>query len=167
MPAPSLSPTCRLQSLPSDICQGCVRPFTCVHSICWLRCYRAAAVLTCDLAGRHCTSSEHLFTCWAGTASHKVHQSGYPCISCHVKGRVEEEGASTNLPVKLACCLTLQITWDVGCGMQANLLEERDPGVLLAIVTLLLGIVSRSYEGAPSVHLPCSPPHLLLHCRRT
>lgn len=38
----------------------------------------------------------------------------------------------------------------LGSGVQANLLEERDPGVLLAIVTLLLGIVSRSYEGAPS-----------------
>ncbi|KAK9841331.1 hypothetical protein WJX74_004023 [Apatococcus lobatus] len=35
-------------------------------------------------------------------------------------------------------------TWSV---KMANLLEERDPGVLLAIVTLLLGIVSRSYEG--------------------
>ena len=41
--------------------------------------------------------------------------------------------------------------------VQANLLEERDPGVLLAIVTLLLGIVSRSYEGAH-----CPPPPFLL-----
>lgn len=32
-------------------------------------------------------------------------------------------------------------------GLQAALLEERQPGVLLAVVTLLLGIVSRSYEG--------------------
>ncbi len=32
-------------------------------------------------------------------------------------------------------------------GVQGNLLEERDLGVLMAVVTLLLGIVSRSYEG--------------------
>lgn len=32
--------------------------------------------------------------------------------------------------------------------LQAALLEDRDLGVLLGLVTLLLGIVSRSYEGA-------------------
>ena len=31
--------------------------------------------------------------------------------------------------------------------LQAALLEERDLGVLLALVTLLLGVVSRSYQG--------------------
>ena len=31
--------------------------------------------------------------------------------------------------------------------LQAALLEERDLGVLLSLVTLLLGVVSRSYEG--------------------
>ena len=30
---------------------------------------------------------------------------------------------------------------------QANLFEEREPGLLLAVVTLLLGIVARNYEG--------------------
>jgi AP-2 complex subunit alpha len=34
---------------------------------------------------------------------------------------------------------------------QATLLEERQPGVLLSVVTLLLGIVSRSYEGYTSL----------------
>ena len=29
------------------------------------------------------------------------------------------------------------------------MLEERDLGVLMAVVTLLLGIVSRNYEGRP------------------
>lgn len=32
-------------------------------------------------------------------------------------------------------------------AVQGNLLEERDLGVLMAVVTLLLGIVSRNYEG--------------------
>ena len=32
--------------------------------------------------------------------------------------------------------------------LQGGLLEERDVGVLMAVVTLLLGIVSRNYEGA-------------------
>lgn len=36
-------------------------------------------------------------------------------------------------------------------GMQAALLEERDLGVLLSLVTLLLGVVSRSYEGFESL----------------
>lgn len=35
--------------------------------------------------------------------------------------------------------------------LQASLLEERDLGVLLSLVTLLLGIVSRSYEGYESL----------------
>lgn len=34
---------------------------------------------------------------------------------------------------------------------QAALLEERDLGVLLSLVTLLLGVVSRSYEGFESL----------------
>ena len=38
----------------------------------------------------------------------------------------------------------------VGVTLQAGLLEERDVGVLNAAVTLLLGIVSRNYEGGPS-----------------
>lgn len=37
---------------------------------------------------------------------------------------------------------------------QATLLEERDLGVLLSLVTLLLGIVSRSYEGYEAL-VPC------------
>ena len=36
-------------------------------------------------------------------------------------------------------------------SLQGNLLEERDLGVLMAVVTLLLGIVSRNYEG---IHWP-------------
>ena len=43
------------------------------------------------------------------------------------------------------CCAVLM---DVRCILQGGLLEERDLGVLMAVVTLLLGIVSRSYEGA-------------------
>ena len=35
--------------------------------------------------------------------------------------------------------------------MQAALFEERDLGVLLALVTLLLGIAARSYEGFESL----------------
>ena len=35
--------------------------------------------------------------------------------------------------------------------LQAALLEERDLGVLLSLVTLLLGVVSRSYEGLESL----------------
>ena len=31
----------------------------------------------------------------------------------------------------------------------ATMLEDRDLGVLLGLSTLLLGVVSRSYEGAP------------------
>ena len=33
---------------------------------------------------------------------------------------------------------------------QAALLDERDLGVLLALVTLLLGVVSRSYQAKPT-----------------
>lgn len=33
------------------------------------------------------------------------------------------------------------------CLLQASLFEERDVGVLLSLVTLLLGIVARSYVG--------------------
>lgn len=42
---------------------------------------------------------------------------------------------------------------DTECGdlAQATLLEERDLGVLLSLVTLLLGTVSRSYEGYESL----------------
>jgi hypothetical protein len=36
---------------------------------------------------------------------------------------------------------------------QAALLEERDLGVLLALVTLLLGVVSRSYQAQPTTVL--------------
>ncbi len=38
---------------------------------------------------------------------------------------------------------------------QGALLDERDtqPGVLLALVTLLLGIVSRSYEGCEATKI--------------
>ena len=43
--------------------------------------------------------------------------------------------------------------------LQAGLLEERDVGVLNAAVTLLLGIVSRNYEGGPQLR----PPSLALH----
>ena len=38
----------------------------------------------------------------------------------------------------------------VSVPLQAGLLEERDVGVLNAAVTLLLGIVSRNYEGGPT-----------------
>ena len=37
--------------------------------------------------------------------------------------------------------------------LQGNLLEERDLGVLMAVVTLLLGIVSRNYEGDYKLHI--------------
>lgn len=37
---------------------------------------------------------------------------------------------------------------DGRCMVQGGLLDERDLGVLMAVVTLLLGIVSRNYEGA-------------------
>eukprot|EP00884_Botryococcus_braunii_P018832 jgi/Botrbrau1/5632/Bobra.55_1s0021.1 len=40
---------------------------------------------------------------------------------------------------------------DVWSVKLATLLEERQPGVLLSVVTLLLGIVSRSYEGYTSL----------------
>ena len=39
----------------------------------------------------------------------------------------------------------------VSASLQAGLLEERDVGVLNAAVTLLLGIVSRNYEGGPQL----------------
>ena len=39
------------------------------------------------------------------------------------------------------------ITFSCQVKLQASLLEERDPGVLLGLVTLLLGVVARSYEG--------------------
>ena len=35
----------------------------------------------------------------------------------------------------------------LGTVLQGQLLEERDYGVLLGVVTLLLGVVSRNYEG--------------------
>ncbi len=67
-----------------------------------------------------------------------------PCIICtHAQG---------------AGCLTLTCF----SGIQANLLEERDPGVLLAIVTLLLGICSRSYEGMAAQRFS-DVPSLQLH----
>ena len=59
------------------------------------------------------------------------------------------------------------------CWLQAALLEERDLGVLTAVVTLLLGIVSRNYEGkhrypVSCQHDPCDscfvPFGMLLAC---
>ena len=43
-------------------------------------------------------------------------------------------------------CIRCVLLW-----LQAALLEERDLGVLLSLVTLLLGVVSRSYEGFESL----------------
>lgn len=45
-------------------------------------------------------------------------------------------------------CAAAQRVTDARCIVQGGLLEERDLGVLMAVVTLLLGIVSRNYEGA-------------------
>ena len=53
------------------------------------------------------------------------------------------------------CCAVLM---DVPCILQGGLLEERDLGVLMAVVTLLLGIVSRSYEGAVPLATHCLGP---------
>lgn len=36
----------------------------------------------------------------------------------------------------------------------ATMLEDRDLGVLLGLSTLLLGVVSRSYEGGAARHWP-------------
>lgn len=46
---------------------------------------------------------------------------------------------------------TCHLSYLFSCLLQASLLEERDLGVLLSLVTLLLGIVSRSYEGYESL----------------
>ena len=53
-------------------------------------------------------------------------------------------------PAKSDCCLlVLYNVVNMWYPVQGGLLEERDLGVLMAVVTLLLGIVSRNYEGAP------------------
>ena len=41
--------------------------------------------------------------------------------------------------------------FDTDVSFQASLFEERDVGMLMALVTLLLGIVARSYEGFESL----------------
>ena len=49
---------------------------------------------------------------------------------------------------RVRSCLSARCPSDFAVhGVQGNLLEERDLGVLMAVVTLLLGIVSRNYEG--------------------
>ena len=49
------------------------------------------------------------------------------------------------------------------CLLQSSMLEERDLGVLMAVVTLLLGIVSRNYEGRPRVDMQRSCAATLVH----
>lgn len=77
------------------------------------------------------------------------------CCSCHdcidaVMASVMHEcfrATYISVQVLYVTCLSSQC---ICMLLQSSMLEERDLGVLMAVVTLLLGIVSRNYEGQPA-----------------